>query len=607
MAGSLSAPDVNARVCYSTSMDHVFGVSASVLGQPWRWRSPHLSDAGQGQGSAVDFTARLLLSRGAASAELDRHRQPRVRDWLPDPSIFSDMDVAAERLARAVQAGERVTIFGDYDVDGATSVALLVRFLRMLGVGASHYIPDRLLEGYGPNPEALRQIAAAGSTLVVTVDCGTHGFEAFEAASSLGLDVIVVDHHKPGTTLPPVLAVVNPNRFDETPEGARHGHLAAVGLAFVLAVAVTRVLRRSGWFDGRPEPDLLELLDLVALGTVADVAPLTGLNRAFVAQGLKVMARRGNLGLAALIDVRALDRAPQAGDLGFALGPCINAGGRVGCASHGASLLITEDGSEAAALASELNRMNGERRAIEQQVTAEALAAAGAVRDDPVAVVAAHGWHPGVVGIVASRLKDALGRPAIVIGIGDDGLGKGSGRSIAGVDLGAAVLAARDSGLLVKGGGHAMAAGVTVVPSQIDRLRTFLCERLGADVERARRDQALYLDAALAPGGVCVALAEELERAGPYGAGWPAPRVAAGPFRVVKSSVVGDAHVRAILSGADGTRLKSIAFRHGDSAVGAALTAPGGRRIFVAGRVVRDDWGAQPCAELHVDDVAWAD
>lgn len=586
--------------------EEVFGIACSVLGQPWRWRSPALRNAPSGRTTAQDLAADLLLARGVSAADLARYRNPKIRDWLPDPSIFRDMDLAAERLADGIRRHERIVIFGDYDVDGATSVALLVRFLRHLGSEAAIYIPDRLLEGYGPNVSALERIAEEGAHLVVTVDCGTHGFEAFEAADRLGLDIIVVDHHKPGTTLPAVLAIVNPNRLDEKEAAAAHGHVAAVGLAFILAVAVARRLRALGWFGLHDEPDLLGLLDLVALGTVADVAPLTGLNRAFVAQGLKVMAGRRNLGIAALLDLRQHDRPPQASDLGFALGPCINAGGRVGRADHGARLLLTDDRAEAKLLAEGLQRLNEERREIERTVTQEAVAAASLRVGDAVIIVAQTGWHPGVIGIVAGRLKEKFGKPAIVITLDEQGLGKGSGRSVSGVDLGAAVLAARDFGLLTGGGGHAMAAGLSVAAGRMDELRTFLCERLQRQVELSCRANALYLDAALAPGGVCPELADEFERAGPYGAGWPAPRVATGPFRVVNCSIVGENHVRAVLSGADGSRLKSVAFRHGDSPLGVALATAAGRWLHVAGRVSRDTWSREPAAELLLDDLAWA-
>ena len=587
-------------------MPNPFNVTASVLGQPWAWRGGVAPDLAGGDG----LVEQLFRARGAAPTDLDRLLSAKLRDWLPNPSIFRDMDAAAARIAAAIRAAEPVVVFGDYDVDGATSAALLIRLIRDCGGVASAYIPDRLLEGYGPSAGAMIALAAAGATLIVTVDCGTQGFEALGAARDAGVEVIVVDHHQASTALPPALAVVNPNRLDET-DGAAFGHLAAVGMAFLLAVGVLRTLRGSRWFVDRAEPRSLDLLDLVALGTVADVVPLTGLNRAFVAQGLKVMAARRNLGLAALAAVAGIERAPLARDLGFALGPRINAGGRVGKSDLGVRLLTTRDPAEAAEIAAELDRLNVERRVIEAAVTDEAAALSDRTGNAAVAVIAHGGWHPGVIGIVASRLKDRLKKPVIVIALeaGSDGgmIGKGSGRSVPGVDLGGAILAAKDCGLLIAGGGHAMAAGLTIDASRIDALTLFLDERLGGDVGRSKARAALSIDAALSPRGVCVELTEMLDAAGPYGQGWPHPRVASGPWRVAKLDIVGDNHVRAILTGSDGARIKAMAFRSGDTPLGLALAGADGRWCFVAGRVQRDDWGRTPAAELHLDDLAWVD
>ncbi len=585
---------------------HPFGITHSILGQPWRWRGGAERAAGMAQASGLeDIVAQLYLARGALAHDIDRLRTPTIRDWLPDPSRFQDMDVAARRIADAVTAGEPIVVFGDYDVDGATSAALLVRFLRGCGGTVSAYIPDRLMEGYGPSGAALEKLAAAGARLAITVDCGTQAFEALERACAAGLEVIVVDHHKAGTALPACVAVVNPNRLDC--ESEAFGHLAAVGMAFLTAAAVGRELRARGAFAERAEPRILDLLDLVALGTVADVVALTGLNRAFVTQGLKVMGQRRNIGLAALADVSGLDRAPNAGDLGFLLGPRINAGGRVGKSDLGVRLLTTEDPDEATALAAELNLLNSERRAIESLVTDAAIGQSAGSANEAVAVIAGHGWHPGVIGIVASRIKEKLNRPAIVIGIDADGVGRGSGRSMSGVDLGSAVLAAKDAGLLVAGGGHAMAAGLTVEAGKIAALTAFLNHRLAGDVGRAQTASALLLDAAVAPGGLCVELAEALDGAGPYGSGWPQPRVAAGPCQIVKADIVGRDHVRIVLSGPDGARIKAVAFRHAESELGQALMNTHGRKIYIAGRLKRDDWGSKPSAEIHLDDAAWAD
>ncbi len=557
-----------------------------------------------------DIVTQLLLSRGVSRDDLDRHRRPTLRDFLPDPSIFRDMDAAAARLSDAVIRGQRITIYGDYDVDGATSAALLIRLLRDMGVEAGHYIPDRLLEGYGPSGEALVRLAHEGSELIVTVDCGAMAHEALTMAQAAGVDVIVVDHHKCAAQLPPAAALVNPNRLDESEEAAAHGHLAAVGMAFLLAVATVRELRARGWFDKRKAPDLMALLDLVALGTVADVAQIKGLNRALVAQGLKIMARRQNIGLSALIDASRLSRAPTCSDLGFALGPRINAGGRVGEATLGVRLLTTEDPAEAREIAAQLSRLNEERRAVEQEVQAAAEAQIAAQHNRAVMVLAGFGWHPGVIGIVAGRIKEKTGKPTLVIALGadDDGRGKGSGRSVAGVDLGAAIIAAREAGLLVAGGGHAMACGLTIEPDRLGALADWLDERLARDVLAAQAAQSLLLDLSLSPRGLTPALVETLDAAGPFGVGWPGPRVAVGPVRLMKCDLVGSDHVRMVAAGSDGGSFKAIAFRAAESALGQALLhGSRGRLLWLAGRAKIDDWGSRPAAELHVEDAAFAD
>ncbi len=587
-------------------MTPVFNVTTSLLGQPWRWRGGIMPGGGLDGRGEDELLHHLFRARGANPADFARLKTPTLRDWLPDPSIFCDMDAAATRLADAIAARENIIIFGDYDVDGATSAAVLIRYLRMVGATVGHYIPDRLLEGYGPSADALVALKHAGADLVVTVDCGTQGFDALAAAREAGLDVIVVDHHKAATALPLALALVNPNRLDEAPEAAAHGHLAAVGVAFLLAVALNRTLRQRGAFADRPEPRLTDLLDLVALGTVADVVPLTGLNRAFVTQGLKVMRSRRNVGLTALIDVAGLSKPPGARELGFALGPRVNAGGRVGKSDLGVRLLTSDDPAEAMALAAELDRLNIDRRSIESAVTEEALAIADPDSNMAVALVTGAGWHPGVIGIVASRLKDRLHRPTIVIALGDDGIGKGSGRSLPGVDLGAAVLAARDAGLLIAGGGHAMAAGLTVAGDRIDALAAFLNDRLSGAVDVAATARALDCDAAIAPRGVSLHMAETLEVAGPYGQGWSQPRIASGPWTAVDCRIVGEHHLKLVLGGADGARCKAIAFRHADTALGAGMMAARGRSFYVAGRIKRDDWKGEPSAEIEIDDIAWA-
>ena len=549
----------------------------------------------------------LLLARGVDPADLPRNRDPRIRDFLPDPSGFQDMDKGATRLADAVEGGETIAIFGDYDVDGATSAALLTLLLRGLGAEPIIYIPDRLMEGYGPSGAALVELKNRGASLAVTVDCGAQAFEALEEAKAAGLDVIVVDHHQCATLLPVAYALINPNRLDEGELGASHGHLAAVGMAFLLGAALVRELRGRSYFEGRDEPQLLDLLDLVALGTVADVAKLHGLNRAFVTQGLKIMAARQNIGLSALAEASRLVKPPSCRDLGFALGPRINAGGRVGKSDLGVRLLTCSDPEEARTIAAELDRLNEERRAIEMTVCEQAEEQAAKLEAAPVLTVMGSGWHPGVIGIVAGRLKERFGRPAIVIAEEADGTGKGSGRSISRVDLGAAVLAAKDSGLLIAGGGHAMAAGLTLPKGGLEAFRQFLNERLAEDVERSREGRALLVDALLAPGGVVGCLCDSLDQGGPYGAGWPSPKIVCGPARLLRVGIVGNGHVRGLASGDDGKTFKWIAFRSAATELGQALlSSPGDQRWWLAGSIRRDEWNGGNAAEMHLEDAALA-
>ncbi|MFL6730671.1 MAG: single-stranded-DNA-specific exonuclease RecJ [Sphingomicrobium sp.] len=583
-------------------MTFALGVEQSIVGQPWRWRRS--TEPASGMDALVD---ELLLARGVPRDDLDRHRDPRIRDFLPDPSCFQDMDKGATRLADAVQAAETIAIFGDYDVDGATSAALLTLVLRRLGAEPIVYIPDRLMEGYGPSGAALVALKARGASVAVCVDCGAQAFDALEQAEAAGLDVIVVDHHQCASLLPLAFALINPNRLDESQDGAAHGHLAAVGMAFLLGVALIRELRRRGAFADSVEPSLLDLLDLVALGTVADVARLRSLNRAFVTQGLKVMAARQNIGMAALIEAARLTKPPSCRDLGFALGPRINAGGRVGKSDLGVRLLTSTDPDEACGIAAELDRLNEERRGIEMLVCEQAEALAAKLNGDPVITVMSPGWHQGVIGIVAGRIKERFGRPAIVIAECEDGTGKGSGRSIGGVDLGAAVLAAKETGLLAAGGGHAMAAGLTLPSNGLEPFREFMNARLASDIEKSRGDRALLLDALLAPGGVIGGLCDALDAAGPYGAGWPSPKVAAGPARLLKTGIVGDGHVRGIACGDDGKSFKWIAFRSAATELGQALLSSSAeQRWWLAGSIKRDEWNGGNAAEMHVEDAALA-
>lgn len=593
----------------SRALSHVLGVESSLSGKAWLWRGGSMEIDQISSSLDDNLITQLLRTRGVDEADIARNLNPTMREFLPDPSIFHDMDIAAERIVQAVLSGETITIYGDYDVDGATSAALLVNLLRELDAEAGYYIPDRLLEGYGPSGEALIKLAEAGSSLIVTVDCGAMAFDALKQAHDAGVDVIVVDHHKCAPELPLAAALVNPNRLDEEDDAAAHGHLAAVGVAFLLAIAILRLLRSQGFFENRSEPNLMALLDLVALGTVADVAALHGLNRAFVAQGLKVMAKRERVGMAALIDASRLKRVPQCSDLGFALGPRINAGGRVGESTLGVRLLTTDDPDEAAEIAQQLSQLNEERRAVEAEVQAAAEEQIVSQHNRSVLLLSGTGWHPGVIGIVAGRVKEKTGKPSLVIAVDEtEGIGKGSGRSISGVDFGAAIIAAREAELLVAGGGHAMAAGLTVEKSKIGALADYLDDRLARDVTNARLKQAMQLDLSLAPGGLIPSLVDTLEKAGPFGVGWPAPRVAVGPVRVVKADIVGKDHLRIIAAGQDGRSFKSIAFRAAETEMAQTLLHRShGRKFHLAGRVKIDDWGSRPQVELHLEDAAFAD
>ena len=584
----------------------LLGVERSLLGRRWESRAGDLRLAlalAQRHG-LPEIVARVLAGRGVGLDEAAAFLDPTLRDLLPDPSRFKDMDRAVARLLAAVQDGETIAVFGDYDVDGATSAALIERFLAAAGVPLRVYIPDRLAEGYGPNAPALLRLKAEGVSVLVTVDCGTTAHEALATAADAGLDVIVVDHHVAEPRLPPAYALVNPNRLDED---GRYGTLAAVGVAFVLLVGLNRALRDSGWYRRRerPEPDLRRLLDLVALGTVCDVVALTGLNRAFVAQGLKVLGSRQNPGLAALCDVARVDERPGTYHAGFLLGPRVNAGGRVGESGLGARLLATDDPAEAARLAERLDGYNAERRRIEQQVLDEALAQVEArgLPERGLVVAAGEGWHPGVIGIVAGRLKERANLPALVIAL-DGEVGKGSGRSVPGVDLGAAVIAARQQGLLINGGGHPMAAGLTVAADRVAALRDFLDARISRSLAEIAYRPALGLDGVLQPGAAAADLIHAMERVAPYGVGNPEPRFAIPNARITAAKVVGEDHVRCTLVGADGARLKAIAFRALDGALGQALLKSGGLPLHVAGKLRLDAWAGGRAVQFIVEDAA---
>ncbi|HZF35088.1 MAG TPA: single-stranded-DNA-specific exonuclease RecJ [Candidatus Angelobacter sp.] len=580
------------------------GVERSFGGRAWRQRR---ADDRQGLAIAQRFgvpelVGRLLAARDVTIDSAAAFLNPTLRELLPDPSRFRDMDRAVERLLQAVTRQEKIAVFGDYDVDGATSAALLHRFFAAIGVAVRLYIPDRLTEGYGPNAPALLRLREEGIAVAITVDCGITAFAALAAAADVGLAVIVLDHHVAEPQLPAAAAVVNPNRLDET---AGHGQLAAVGVTFLLVVALNRALRTTGWYgDGRAEPDLKQWLDLVALGTVCDVVPLTALNRALVGQGLKVMARRGNVGLAALADVAGLKETPGTYHAGFLLGPRINAGGRVGAADLGVRLLTTTDAAEATDLARQLDGLNAERRALEQVALEAAIAQVEGQHTPERALVFASsaGWHPGVIGIVAGRLKERYGRPACVVATAD-GIGKGSGRSINGLDLGSAVIAARQAGLLINGGGHAMAAGFTVAAERVADLAEFLNERL-ASAAGGPIVPLLEIDGAVAGAAATPELAQMVGRLAPFGSGNPEPRFAVTDLRVVRSEVVGEGHVRLLLAGNGGTRLKAIAFRSADGPLGQALLRGGGAPLHLAGNLRLDNWQDREGVQLIVDDGA---
>src|SRR5277367_5433572 len=559
------------------------GVEASATGRPWHDR---LDQRGSARALAIaqrhdvpELLARILAGRNVEVDAVEAFLDPAIKHLMPDPNVLAAMPEAATRIADAIGRGETIAIFGDYDVDGATSAALLARFLRQAGAEPLIDIPDRLFEGYGPSVEAVRALAARGATLLVTVDCGTTSIEPLTQARDLGVDVVVIDHHQADETLPPALAVVNPNRRDDL---SGLGHLAAVGLTFMTVVAVNRLLRARGfWTADRPEPNLLSYLDDVALGTVADVVPLTALNRAFVAKGLIALRQRNRVGHVSLMDVARLSGPPEAWHLGFLLGPRINAGGRIGRADLGVRLLIEDDPIEAARIAAELDRLNRERQIIEvetvAQAEAEAMAALGIEEKGAVVVTAAEGWHPGVVGLIAARLKEKFGRPAFAIALEPGGIGTGSGRSIAGVDIGRAVRRAVAEGLLVKGGGHAMAAGVTLP------------------------------NGAVSAAGANLDLVTMIERAGPFGSGNPEPVIALPAHTVTYAEEVGQAHMRVRFKSADGAAVNAIAFRAAGQKLGTALLNSRGRQVHAAGSFAIDRWQGEERVQFRLTDIAPAE
>lgn len=596
-------------------IEPILGVARSAMGRKWlpRLKDERLGLALAQRLEAPELVGRVLAARGARLEDAPRLLNPKLRDWMPDPSTIMDVDKAVTRLVAAIKAGEQIAVFGDYDVDGATSTALLSRYFKSLGLDLLTHIPDRQKEGYGPNIEAMESLKARGARIVITVDCGTLAYEPLAHAAGLGLDAIILDHHLAEPNLPKCHALVNPNRIDDT---SGLGDLAAVGVVFMTLVALNRALRKANWFadNDKDEPNLIGLLDIVALGTVADVVPLRGLNRAFVTQGLEVMAQRGNAGINALLEVASVTDQPRAYHMGFVLGPRVNAGGRVGEAPLGARLLSLDDPIEANEIAAKLDLYNRERQAIEAQVLEEAMAQMleryGDAPDVPLVMVHGENWHPGVIGIVASRLKERSDRPALVLagGAGNEPM-KGSGRSITGVDLGRAITAALESGLLINGGGHAMAAGVTMDPKNYDKLEAFVSARLADPVAAVVSEPALLIDSILGLRGVTVDLVALMERAGPFGSANPTPKVAIADAKIIEARAVGadKSHVRLVLADkGSGGRLTGIAFRAAETPLGAFLLERSGSHnpVHLVGTLKRDTYMGREKVDLTVEDAA---
>jgi single-stranded-DNA-specific exonuclease len=585
------------------------GVRRSVTGLAWEHRLSERQDMAALQmaqsNGLPDIVARVLAGRGVQPEDAEAFLDPTIRDLMPDPSSLTDMDAAAERIVRAVVARDRVAIFGDYDVDGACSSALMKRFFSHYGVDSEIYIPDRIFEGYGPNPDAMRDLAKRAS-LIVTVDCGTNSAAAIAAANEAGADVVVLDHHQVGGALPPAIATVNPNREDDL---SGQGHLCAAGVVFLTLVRASTLLRERAPDTSRV--DLLGLLDLVALATVCDVVPLIGINRAFVVKGLVAIRHMQNVGLAALVRASRIGEPVSTFHLGFLLGPRINAGGRIGYAALGSRLLATDDPVEAQKIAETLDRLNAERQAMEQAMLAEARAEADAELaggDGPAVIVTASDkWHPGIVGLIAARLKEHARRPAFAIHFNPNGSGAGSGRSISGFDLGRLVREAVDAGLLVKGGGHAMAAGITVERERLGELRAFFESRAVETVFRLRNEESLKIDAALTADGVTQDLFDLLEKAGPYGSGHPAPVFALPRHRILDARVVGTGHVRTELRSEAGGRITAMSFRSAETALGQSLVRSVGKTVHVAGSLSANYWNGMRSMQFRITDIAPAD
>lgn len=570
----------------------------SVLGRRWTLRDSSAYEHRDAVDGPTRIQGVIAHTRGCGPDALPGLMDPKLSRHLPDPSVLTGMDVACARLAAAVQNGEDILVFGDYDVDGATSTAIVQRYLRMAGHLNLHtLIPDREF-GYGFGEDALEEAMKRMPDVVVLLDCGTQNNDTIASARALGTDVVVVDHHQPGHALPNANAVINPHRHDETEAGRALRNLCTAGLAFMLCVGLNRELRRLGRWKDRAEPNLPSLLDLVALGTVCDVMTLTGLNRSFVANGLRRLDQRANAGLAALAGVAGVKDGATVTAFGFHIGPRINAGGRIGKARLGADLLSSDDPQFAAEVAQQLNNLNQERQAIERAVQAEAAALVDP--QDDVIVVAGHGWHEGVIGIVAGRLKEIYNRPVIVMAIRDDGVVKGSGRSIAGVDLGRAIMDAREAGILVAGGGHTMACGLTATPGRIDDLRAFLRDRIGRISSEARDSNATPADAALWTSDITHGFHDEVERMGPYGNGWPKPRFILGPGRALSVRVTGGGHAFFDFTDDNGS-IKAKAWRAAEAGMLDAIESTD--KIIVLGHVEIDTWNGRNAVNFIVEDL----
>ncbi|MEA1938205.1 MAG: single-stranded-DNA-specific exonuclease RecJ [Pseudomonadota bacterium] len=580
------------------------GVDCSVTGQRWVMNEidERLAEMLVRKEGLPEAIARVLAVRGIDPSFVSDYLKPTLRRLLPDPSSLQDMDKAATRIEKSIRTGGRIAIFGDYDVDGATSTALMARFLRFVGSDPIMYVPDRMDEGYGPNPEAITRLGKSGAELVVTVDCGISSHDSLSTAKSLGMDVVVIDHHAVEFPLPDAMAIVNPKRPDD--ESGLEG-LAAVGVVFITIVDINRRLRKAGWYGkNRPEPNLMKWVDLVALGTICDVMPLVGVNRAFASQGLKIMGQRTNPGLAALGDVARMTEAPTTYHAGFILGPRINAGGRVGQADLGARMLATDDPVEALEIARKLDAYNYERQEIEAVVFAEALAQLDKTELGPVIFVAGEGWHPGVVGIVASRLKERFNRPACVASV-EDGIGRASARSVRGVDMGSIVLAAKRDGMLLEGGGHPMAAGFTFKLDKLAEVAEFIGRDILHQMETMKDTSKLEIDGVISPGGATPSFVHDLGRLAPFGVGNPEPRFVLPGVRVQRADIVGSNHVRCFIGNASG-RIKAIAFRAMDNELGKLLLTPGGIPVHIVGRLRMDCWNGNETVQLMIDDAVTA-